>query len=352
MQVILHPSRPLGATLGTAPARRFMPSSPPPGTAARPGLALSDRLDAALLALASGRRRPLLELARDVPGVVAEMARQFSMSPAAVSHDLSMLHAGEYEERTEALTAAYDRPLLAAASIGPGEAVLDVGCGSGGFTCELAGATGAGRVVGIDVAAPLVARARRRRGAGDAAGVSFVEGDASVHPLDADSFDVVVSRFGAMYFGHPVPAFANLARALRPGGRLALVAWRDLGANEWMSAVGEALAGGRPVAERPSGDAGAFALAAEETVRSVLGAAGFEDVALEAADEPVAFGADAGEAFDFVSTLDLARRVLEGLDAGGRRAALDRLRAVLAAHETAAGVRFGSGVWVVTARRP
>jgi SAM-dependent methyltransferase len=149
-----------------------------------------------------------------------------------------------------------------------------------------------------------------------------------------------------------VAAFANLAGALRPGGRLALLVWRDLDANEWMAAVGEALAGGRSAPERPAGDPGAFALADEATVRAVLGEAGFDDLAVDAADEPVVFGADADEAFDFVSTLDLARRMLEGFDGPSRRAALGRLRDVLAAHATDEGVLFGSGAWLVSARRP
>jgi SAM-dependent methyltransferase len=322
--------------------------SPP----SRPSAPLSDRLDSALLALAAGRRRPLLELARDVPGVAAEMARQFSMTPAAVAYDLSMLHAAEHEERTEALTARYDPLLLGRADVRPGDAVLDVGCGAGGFTVELGRLAAPGPVVGIDVAPPLVARARRRLPAAGPANVTFVEGDAGSHDLQAGSFDVAVSRFAAMYLDHPVAAFANLAGALRPGGRLALLVWRDLDANEWMAAVGEALAGGRSAPERPAGDPGAFALADEATVRAVLGEAGFDDLAVDAADEPVVFGADADEAFDFVSTLDLARRMLEGFDGPSRRAALGRLRDVLAAHATDEGVLFGSGAWLVSARRP
>lgn len=315
----------------------------------RPLASLPDRLDSALLALASGRRRPLLELARDVPGVAAEMARQFAMPPAAVVHDLSMLHAVEFEQRTEALTARYDPLLLERAGLGPGDAVLDVGCGAGGFTAELGRAAAPGRVVGIDVAPPLVARARQRLRGGVAPNVTIVEGDAAVHDFGTGSFDVAVSRFASMYFGHPVPAFSNLARALRPGGRLVLVVWRALEANEWMAAVGEALGGGRPVPERPVGDPGAFALADEATVRAVLAESGFDDVAVDAADEPVVFGADVDEAFAFVSTLDLSRRLLEGLDGPSRRAALDRLREVLAAHAGDEGVLFGSGAWVVSA---
>lgn len=319
---------------------------PPPSPPRAP---LPDRLDSALLALASGRRRPLLELARDVPGVAAEMARQFAMSPDAVAYDLSMLHTAEFEQRTEALTSRFDPLLLERAGLEPGVTVLDVGCGAGGFTAELGRAAAPGRVVGIDVAPPLVARARQRLRGDGVGNVTIVEGDAAVHDFEAGSFDVAVSRFAAMYFGHPVPAFANLARTLRPGGRLVLLVWRALEANEWMAAVGDALAGGRPVPERPAGDPGAFALADQATVRAVLAEAGFDDVAVDAGDEPVVFGADVDEAFSFVSTLDWSRRMLGGLDGPSRRAALDRLRDVLAAHAGDEGVLFGSGAWVVSA---
>ena len=327
-----------------------MPPLSPHRTQARPRHSPSDRLDAALLSLASGRRRPLLELARDVPGVVAGMAAELRLSPEAVAHDLSMLHAAEFEERTEELTARYDGVLRSRSGIGPGSRALDVGCGAGGFTLGLART--AASVVGIDVAAALIARARERARAEGMAGATFAVGDAATHPFEPASFDAVVSRFGAMYFGHPVPAFANLARALRPGGRLALVAWRELGANQWMSLVGDALAAGRPLPDRPPGDPGAFGLADEGAVRAVLAGAGFADVVVEAVDEPVVLGPGAGAAFDFVSTLDLSRRLLEGLEGADRRAALARLRALLVAHETPAGVLLGSGAWVVTARRP
>jgi SAM-dependent methyltransferase len=313
---------------------------------------LADRLDAALLALAAGRRRPLLELARDLPGVVAEMAGQFRMSPAAVASDLSMLHAAEFEDLAEALPGRYDPVLLARAGIGPESRVLDVGCGSGASTRAAARLAVAGTVLGIDVAPQLVKRARERAGAEGLANVEVVQGDATVHAFPAASFDVAISRFGAMYFGHPVPAFANIASALQPGGRLALLAWRALEHNEWMAAIGEALAGGRPLGERPEGDRGAFALADEATVRAILAEAGYEEVDVEAVDEPVVLGADAEQAYDFVSTLDLARAVLEGLDARVRRDVLARLRAVLDDHQTADGVLFGSGAWLVTARRP
>ena len=313
---------------------------------------LADRLDAALLALAAGRRRPILELARDEAGVVAEMARQFAMSPSAVAHDLSMLHAAEFEDLTEALTHRYDAALLTRSGIGADSRVLDIGCGSGPAARQAARIAVSGTVLGVDLSAQLVKRAAERSRAEGLANVGFEVGDVQVHPFEPASFDVAVSRFGAMYFGHPVAAFANVARAVRPGGRLALLAWRPRAENEWMTAVGEALAGGRPLPDRPDADPGAFGLADEAAVRSVLAEAGFERVDLEAVDEPVVLGPDADRAFEFASTLDVARAMLEGLGRPARRAALDELRALLVAAETDEGVLLGSAAWLVTGTRP
>lgn len=280
------------------------------------------------------------------------MARQFGMTPEAVAHDLSTLHLAEYEDRYDALARRYDPVLLRAAGIEPASAVLDIGCGAGVSTRDAARVAVSGTVVGIDASAPLVKRARQRSRFDGLSNTRFEHGDAAVHPFDPASFDVAISRFGASYFADPVAAFANVARALRPRGRLALLSWRELARNEWMWAVRDALALGRDLPEPAPGAPGPFGLAQPAAAHRVLAGAGFEDVHLEAVDEAVVVGADVEEAFAFVSTLAFARGMLEGLGATDRRRVLEQLRAVLAAHATGAGVLLGAGAWVATARRP
>lgn len=316
------------------------------------GVRTSELLDQALVALAGGDRRTILELVRDRPEPLGAMAGRFGMSHQAVSQDLSAFHDLEYEDQLDELAGRYDPHLLAAARLEPGSVVLDVGCGSGVSTRAAARIATAGRALGVDVSAAAIGRARERSRNEGVANASFERADAEVHPFAPGSFDSVISRFGAMYFAHPVPAFANLLRALRPGGRLALVAWRELAANPWMTAVRRPLARGRALPERAAGSPGAFGLADEAVARRVLTEAGFAAVAVEGFDEPVCFGPDADRAYALVSTQKLARDLLDGLDAAARRRALDDLRAVLEAHATPDGVLFGSACWVITAERP
>lgn len=319
-----------------------------PATAAR----TSQLVDRALVRLAAGDRRTILELVRDRADALAVIQASLGMSPQAVSADLAMFHSLEFEDQLERQTARYDESLLDAARLEPTDRVLAIGCGSGPAARVAAARVTAGSVHGIDISTAQVQRARERSRAEHLANVTYETGDAGSYPYAEASFDVAFSRFGAMYFSHPVPAFAHIRGALRPGGRLALVAWRDATHNEWITAVADALAPGRALPPRPPGTPGAFGLAEEGHVRRTLDGAGFVDVALEERSEPVELGPDGASAYAMVSTQTLAGDLLSGLDAAERRQALSRLRDVLDAHQTPDGVLFGSACWLVTARRP
>ncbi len=146
--------------------------------------------------------------------------------------------AGEMGRTWAGRAEALDRQLapageagLAALATRPGEHVLDLGCGAGASTAEIAGAVGPeGRVVGVDISADLLAIARARR---ENAGVEFIEGDAARLPLGEAVFDAMFSRFGCMFFGDPPAAYAHLRTSLKPGARVVLVAWREIAMNPW-----------------------------------------------------------------------------------------------------------------------
>jgi SAM-dependent methyltransferase len=240
--------------------------------------------------------------------------------------------------------------LVEAAAFGAGERVLDVGCGIGELTRVAARASGDGSVLGVDLSARMLAQARELAAAEGLSNVAFEQADAQVHPFEPAAYDVAVSRFGAMFFAEPVAAFQNIAAAVRPGGRMALLSWRDLGSNEWMLALRGALSLGRDLPVPQSGVPGPFGLADPDGVRAVLTAAGFEQVDLQAVDEPFRVGADADDAFAFISRTGATRGMLDGLDAAGRDQALEALRATLHDHESADGVWFGAGSWLIRAR--
>jgi SAM-dependent methyltransferase len=258
----------------------------------------------------------------------------------------------EHEERYDAAGSRYNRPLLEAARIGLHHRVLDVGCGCGGSTRAAARVAVAGTVLGVDLSARMIARARERSRAEGLTNTRFERADAQVYPFPDRSFDRAISRFGAMFFGDPVAAFRNIGRALRPGGRLALLSWQALDKNEWVSALRQALAAGRALPEPPAGAPGLFGLAEPDTVRRVLAEGGFAEIALDEARQPMVIGSDAADAFEFVRTLGMTKGMLEELDEPARARALDALRATLTAHETPEGVLFDSRAWLITAHRP
>ena len=169
--------------------------------------------------------------------------------------------------------------------------------------------------------------------------VSFVQADAQIHPFDPDTFDVAISNTGAMFFGDLRAGFSNIARALRSGGRLALLTWQSLPDNEWVGALTGALAAGRELPAPPPDSPNPFALADPDRVRSILTAAGFAEIDLEPAHERMWFGHDADDAYQFV--LGLLGWMLEGLDSSGRATHWRTCRAKLARTDTDGVLRVG-----------
>ncbi len=249
---------------------------------------------------------------------------------------------------------AHRERLLAAAAVQPGEQVLDVGCGTGKTTLAAARAAGAagavGAALGIDISAPMLERAREHAAAEGLANATFRVADAQVEPLGVDRFDAVMSKFGVMFFADPVAAFANFARATKPGGRLAFVSWRNLADNEWLQVMRGAAAQGRELPAPPEDAPGMLGLAGRGHVTEVLTAAGWSDVAMEAVDVPFVLG-PIDEACAFAAEVGVVKAVLEGLEGAAGDRALADLRTTLAAHEVDGEVALGSGIWLVTARR-
>ncbi|MEO6713359.1 MAG: methyltransferase domain-containing protein [Mycobacteriales bacterium] len=256
----------------------------------------------------------------------------------------------ENADRYETTSAAYRSALLASAGLGPDSVVLDIGCGTGRSTREAARIAASGSALGVDLSSRMLARARERAAAEGLANVRFEQADAQVHPFEPGAFDVVISSFGWMFFADPVAALANIGLALRPAGRVALLAWRELPRNEWVVAVRTALAAGRELPTPPADAPGPFAFARRERAQDVLGRAGFVDVRFDDVAEPLTFGRDADDAFSFMSTFGMTSGLTADLDEATRTTALDALRRTVQEHETEDGVRFAGSAWLITAR--
>jgi SAM-dependent methyltransferase len=263
---------------------------------------------------------------------------------------------GAYWAENEAIFDAslerYRPAFLGAAAISIGDAVLDIGCGTGESTRDAARLAAEGSALGVDLSARMLERARRRTAEEGLANCEFVQADAQIHRFPPAGFDLAISRTGSMFFGDPVAAFTNIGGSLRSGGRLTLLVWQPLDGNHWIRDFSAALAAGRERPAPPPDAPGPFSLSDPARVRSILSAAGLVDVALEGVEEHMYFGSDAGEAYRFVCGLGFTDFMLRDLDDGARAAALDELHATIDAHATVDGVLYPSATWVVTATRP
>ncbi|MER6914826.1 class I SAM-dependent methyltransferase [Streptomyces sp. NPDC000594] len=258
-------------------------------------------------------------------------------------------HWAAQQDRWSAVNSGFDRPLLDAAAIVDGERVLDIGCGGGGTTRLAARAAGRGHALGLDLSGPVLERARALSTGEEGGNVSFVQGDAQVHPFPPGSFDIAISRFGVMFFEDPVAAFTNIAGALRPGGRVALLCAAEPEGNEWLTAFGSLgdllpLQGfGAP------GGPGMFSLADAGTATSLLTSAGFLDVRARHLRAPGIWGRDAADAARFLLDSGPGRHLLSQAGPGTRETALERLTTRLRPYESADGLRLHGTGWLLTA---
>lgn len=259
----------------------------------------------------------------------------------------------EHPETNEAVIGPFGQAMFDAVRLAPGEAVLDVGCGFGTSTLEAEERVApTGRVVGVDISAAMLEGARRRVAAAGLDDIELLHADAQVHEFRAGSFDAVISRFGLMFFDDPTAAFGNLARALRPGGRLAFVCPQDPMKSEWVAvAFGAAIAVvGHPPELGGPGAPGAFALADKGRMNHLLAGAGFQDVHLDSVTRPVRLGRDLVSTAEYILALPEARQLYEARPPQLVETLRSALTEAFAPYLGSTGVVLDATAWLVTAR--
>jgi SAM-dependent methyltransferase len=254
-----------------------------------------------------------------------------------------------YPEFFDDSTRPHHEALMKAAAIGHSDRVLDIGCGTGGSTIAAAQAASHGTAVGIDLSARMLEQARHLAERQGVQNATFIHADAQVYPYDPETFNIAISRTGAMFFADQVAAFGNIATALRPGGRLALVSWQAPTRNEWFHSFVEALTLGRAPRLPPPDAPSPFAHSDPERVVDILTSAGFKAVRTDPLELPMRFGATADEAHEVLRQLLGWMTRDQGQDE--RESAFANLRKSLETHQTADGVIYRSAVWVITATR-
>ncbi|HLU59202.1 MAG TPA: class I SAM-dependent methyltransferase [Pseudonocardia sp.] len=249
----------------------------------------------------------------------------------------------DHADSFDAGVARYLPHLVEAAAIEPTMHVLDVGCGNGLTTREAA--RRAASATGVDLSTRMLDVARRRAAEEGIANVSFVRADVQIADLGEARYDRNISRNGVMFFADPVAAFANLARAVTPDGRLVLQVWQPMSENPWFTDFRRAVPSPVPPPDGP----GPFALGDPDRVRSVLTAAGFAEPELRGVREPMYYGPDVATADRYVSAM--LGGPLGELDEAARAEARAALRATLADHLGPDGVTYPSAMWIITAGR-
>ncbi|HKC50945.1 MAG TPA: class I SAM-dependent methyltransferase [Myxococcota bacterium] len=234
-----------------------------------------------------------------------------------------------------------------------GERVIDVGCGNGQTSLQLAErVTPTGAVLGVDISTPMLERARERARAAGASHLRFENADAQTHSFPPPVFDLVFSRFGVMFFVDPAAAFTNLARALRPGGRVTFVCWQSPAQNPWLREPMMAIAQHVTMPPPAAPDApGPFAFADAARVRGILERAGLSDVAFEPRTGEITLGKTVDEALQFSLEVGPVGAALRDAPASARAAASAAIRELLAARATPNGVALPYATWIATGKR-
>jgi SAM-dependent methyltransferase len=260
----------------------------------------------------------------------------------------------EHQEHQDQVLRPVSDRLIAAARPRAGDRVIDVGCGCGATTIQFAERVGpTGSVLGLDVSAPMLARARER--APEDLSITLALADATVHDVASHAADLLVSRFGVMFFADPAKSFANLRTGLKPGGRLVFACWREPKHNPWLLVpLREAGKHAPPLPDTNPEDPGPFAFASEARVRRILGDAGFADIDLEPQDLEldIAVGLGLDIAVRAAMTIGPTSRMLDGQSEAVRAAATAGIRKALAAHARGDSVPLGAAIWIVRATNP
>jgi SAM-dependent methyltransferase len=251
---------------------------------------------------------------------------------------------------TDAMLEPVGAPLLELADESTAS-VLDVGCGTGATTVALARRLGeGGSCLGVDISEPMLAAARDRAER-EGLSIEFVVADVEEHPFAPESIDAIVSRFGVMFFADPVAAFANLARAARPGGRLRFVCWRDPAENPFMTAPERAAADLLPeVQPRVANAPGPFGLADPDRTRDILEKAGWDRVELTEFDPVCSFPERDLETY--FTGIGAVAAPLREADPATREAIVERVREGFEPFVEGDMVRSTAACWLVDARRP
>ncbi|MGZ4710015.1 MAG: class I SAM-dependent methyltransferase [Acidimicrobiales bacterium] len=259
----------------------------------------------------------------------------------------------EAERHTRLVSQRFGEMAIDRLDLVAGQRVLDIGCGAGGTTLELAARVGPdGEAVGADIASAMVRAAQQRAGDAGVRNVRFLTADLQVDDLGTGLFDAAFSQFGVMFFAEPAAAFAHIRRTIHPGGTLAFSCWQSIFSNEWMFVPGSAVVsvtGSLPPMPGPD-EPGPFSLAEPDRVTALLSGAGFTHIEVEPRDEVVVLVGDQIDSLVEMSrNVGVVREALRDADEDTSARIIDAVRAALAERVVDGELRLTAGALIVTA---
>ncbi len=240
--------------------------------------------------------------------------------------------------------------LAETASASGARQILDIGCGTGAVAIAAAKAAPAAEITGIDLSSPMLALARKRA---VEAGVNarFVHADAETHAFEPACQELLLSRFGVMFFADPVRAFSNLLTASKPGAHMHLYAWRSPAENAFMAAGTRAAAPYlSDMPKREKNAPGQFGFEDDGYVHDILQKSGWQDIAIEAEDIACRF--PAGDLDLFLNRLGPLPRLLDANPQADRDTVLTAVKAAYQRFIKDGDVRYTAACWSITATRP
>jgi SAM-dependent methyltransferase len=260
-------------------------------------------------------------------------------------------HWVQHEDRHDRMLAPLTSRLMGTAGISRTDKILDIGCGCGETSRIAAQQATEGEVLGVDISAPMLAQARLRAEEEGLANLRFEEADAAAARLPDAYYDLVLSRFGVMFFEDAKAAFENISRSLRPGGRLTFLCWQEVMKNEHIVVPFGVLAAHAPVPDIGTPDApGPFSLADPERIRALLTGAGCTDIKIEPLHERLRLGSDVPDVLAYFRDHPAGSSSITAMDDATLAKVVDELIEAIRPFQTPEGVFFGSAAWLVTAR--
>jgi ubiquinone/menaquinone biosynthesis C-methylase UbiE len=255
----------------------------------------------------------------------------------------------EAQETLDRMFKPFEERLVQAVAGQPAKSVLDIGCGTGSTTLAVARQTGAA-CLGVDISRPMIAVAQARA-KDEGVPAHFLAADAQGHVFEPASFDMIISRFGVMFFDDPVAAFTDLRRGVVHGGALCCFAWRSAVENPFMTTAERAAAPFVPDMPVRKPDApGQFAFADQARVRRILEDSGWREIDIQPVD--IACTLYKSALHDYVTRLGPLGMVLQEADASTRARVIDAVRAAFDPYVQGEEVRFTAACWKISAKAP